>query len=69
MTDLAIKRLAYLLKEQNPDMVIASNLTDVYPKVLKEEQIILDKKTLSIYMGKTLEDEEVKNILETLGLK
>lgn len=69
MTDLAIKRLAYLLKEQNPDMVIASNLTDVYPKVLKEEQIILDKKTLSIYMGKTLEDEEVKNILETLGFK
>ena len=69
MTDLAIKRLAYLLKEQNPDMVIASNLTDVYPNVLKEEQIILDKKTLSNYMGKTLEDEMVKNILEKLGFK
>ena len=69
MTDLAIKRLAYLLKEQNPDMLIASNLTDIYPKVLKEEQIILDKKTLSTYMGKTLEDKEVNNILETLGFK
>ena len=69
MTDLAIKRLAYLLKEQNKDMVIASNLTDIYPKVLKEEQIILDKKTLSIYMGKTLEDEVVVNILEKLGFK
>ena len=69
MTDLAIKRLAYLLKEQNPDMVIASNLTDVYPNVIKEEQIILDKKTLSNYMGKTLEDEMVKNILEKLGFK
>ena len=69
MTDLAIKRLAYLLKEQNPDMVIASNLTDIYPRKLKEEQIILDKKTLSIYMGRTLEDEEVKNILEKLGFK
>ncbi len=69
MTDLAIKRLAYLLKEQNPDMVIASNLTDVYPNVLKEEQIILDKKTLSNYMGKTLEDEMVKKILEKLGFK
>ena len=69
MTDLAIKRLAYLLKKENPDMVIASNLTDVYPKKLEEEQIILDKKTLSNYMGRTLKDEVVKNILETLGFK
>ena len=69
MTDIAIKRLAYLLKEQNPDLKIASNLTDVYPNVLKESKIILDKKTLSIYMGKTLEDEVVKNILEKLGFK
>ncbi len=69
MTDLALKRLAYLLKLSNPDMKIASNLTDVYPKVLKEEKIILDKKTLSIYMGKTLEDEVVLNILNKLGFK
>lgn len=69
MTDLAIKRLAYLLKEQNPDMVITSNLTDIYPNPLKEEKIILDKKTLSIYMGRTLEDETVRNILDKLGFK
>ena len=69
MTDLAIKRLVYLLKEQNPDMVVASNLTDIYPTKLEEEQIILDKENLSIYMGRTLEDEVVKNILETLGFK
>ena len=69
MTDLAIKRLAYLLKESNPDMIIASNLTDVYPKRLEEESIILDKNTLSIYMGRTLEDEEVVRILEKLGFK
>lgn len=69
MTDLAIKRLTYLLKEQNPDMVIASNLTDVYPNPLKEEKILLDKKTLSIYMGRTLEDETVRNILDKLGFK
>ena len=69
MTDSAIKRLAYLLKEENPDMVIASNLTDVYPTKLEEEQIILDKKTLAIYMGRSLEDEVVKNILESLGFK
>ena len=69
MTDLAIKRLAYLLKEQNPDMVITSNLTDIYPNPLKEEKIILDKKTLSTYMGRTLEDETVRNILDKLGFK
>ena len=69
MTDLAIKRLAYLLKQQNPDMIIASNLTDVYPKVLKEGNIILDKKTLEIYMGRVLEDETVVSILEKLGFK
>ena len=69
MTDLAIKRLAYLLKKQNPDMQIASNLTDVYPNPLKEENIRLDKKTLAIYMGRVLEDECVRNILEKLGFK
>ncbi len=69
MTKLALKRLAYLLKRENEDMVIASNLTDVYPKVLPEEKIILDKATLAIYMGKTLEDDLVQNILEKLGFK
>lgn len=69
MTDIAIKRLAYLLKKENPDMVIASNLTDVYNEVLEEGHITLDKKTLSIYMGRTLEDSVVKNILESLEFK
>lgn len=69
MTDLAIKRLVYLLHIENPDMVIASNLTDVYPTPTKEEKIILDKKTLNIYMGRDLEEKEVLNILETLDFK
>ena len=69
MTDLAIKRLVYLLKLENPNMNIVSNLTDVYPNKLEEEEIILDKKTLNIYMGKAITDSEVKRILETLGFK
>lgn len=69
MTDLAIKRLVYLLRKENPDMVIASNLTDIYPNSIKEEKIILDKKTLSIYMGRELEEKEVINILETLDFQ
>lgn len=69
MTDFAIKRLVYLLRKENPDMIIASNLTDIYPNPVSEEKIILDKKTLNIYMGRVLEDNQVKNILETLGFK
>jgi len=69
MTDLALMRLTYLLREENPDMVIASNLTDVYPKKLTNKEIILDKKTLAIYMGIILNDEQVVNILESLGFK
>lgn len=69
MTDLAIKRLLYLLRKENEDLIISSNLTDVYPNKVEEEIIDLDKKTLAIYMGKELEEQEVINILETLGFK
>ena len=69
MTDVAIKRLVYLLKQENPDLVFGSNLTDVYPTKLEEGHIILHKNLLNIYMGKTLSDEIVINILEKLGFK
>lgn len=69
MCDLAIKRLAYLLEKENPKMVIASNLTDIYPNVLKECNISLTKEKLAVYMGKKLDDKEVKEILENLGFK
>ncbi len=69
MTSIAIKRLVYLLRKENPNIKIASNLTDVYPKVLKEANITLEKKLLTKYMGCTLEDNEVKKILESLGFK
>lgn len=67
MTDIAIKRLAYLLRRENPEMDIVSNLTDIYPEKLEKGHITLDKKTLSVYMGRTLEDETVTTILEHLG--
>jgi len=69
MAELAVKRFVYLLRKVNLDMIITSNLTDVYPNPLYEETIILDKKALSIYMGKTLDDMVVKNILEKLDFK
>lgn len=69
MTDIAIKRLVYLLRLENPDMVIASNLTDIYPNRLEEGEITLDKKTLAVYMNQTLTDKEVVGILEPLGFQ
>ncbi|MBE6154315.1 MAG: phenylalanine--tRNA ligase subunit beta [Firmicutes bacterium] len=69
MTDLALLRLVYLLRKENPDMVIASNLTDVYPNKLDVKEILLDKKTLKVYMGLVLTDEQVVTILEALGFK
>ena len=69
MTDVALKRLLYLLRQENKDLVIASNLTDVYPTVTKEGHITLHKNILETYMGRVLPDEVVKNILESLDFK
>ncbi len=67
MTDVALKRLLYLLKHENPNLVIASNLTDVYPTKLEAGHITLHKDILATYMGRTLADDIVKNLLEKLG--
>lgn len=69
LTDVAIKRLTYLLHQENPHMEIASNLTDIYPNKLKEGKIILKKKTVNTYMGKVLPDNDIKNMLEKLAFK
>lgn len=69
MTDLAIKRFLYLLRKENKDLVVASNLTDIYPNPLESGHIVLNKSLLNTYMGKVLRDEEVVSILERLGFK
>ena len=69
MCDQAIKRIVYLLRKENPNLVIDSNLTDVYPTPLNEINIKLEKEVLKIYMGRDLEPNLVKNILDSLGFK
>ena len=69
MCDVAIKRLAYLLKNENPDMVIASNLTDIYPEPLKEKTVILKKDKLKAYTAIDFSDDEVVKSLESLDFK
>ncbi|WP_286034340.1 hypothetical protein, partial [Fusobacterium necrogenes] len=51
----------------NPNLEIASNLTDVYPTKLDVGHVTLRKKLLSTYMGKTLDDNVVEEMLSLLG--
>ena len=67
MCDVAIKRLAYLLKQENPDMEIASNLTDVYPSPLKEKTVVLKKDKLKAYTAIDFSSEDVVKSLSSLG--
>lgn len=69
MTTIGIKRALYLIKKENPELEIASNLTDVYPTKLDEGHVTLRKNILSKYMGKTLEDSVVEEMLTSLGFK
>ena len=69
MCDFALKRLLYLLKGENPDMEIMSNLTDIYPNPLKEKEVVLYKKNIGRYTTLEISDDEVKKILESLGFK
>ena len=69
MTDEAIKRFVYLLRQVNKDLVISSNLTDVYPKKLESITINLKKDLIKRYIGVDLEDDVVKDILERLEFK
>lgn len=67
--DVAIKRLAYLLKQENPEMKISSNLTSIYPNPLEEKVVILKKSKLQTYTALDLTDEEVVKSLESLNFK
>lgn len=69
MTDLAIKRYVKLLKDENPNLEIVSNLTDVYPTKVDEIYVTLSKALLKKYMGFDMEDKEVERILTSLDFK
>ncbi|MDD4706499.1 MAG: phenylalanine--tRNA ligase subunit beta, partial [Bacilli bacterium] len=63
------KRFIKLLNDENPNLEFASNITDVYPEVFKEKEIILEKKSLYKYMNFEIEDSVVENILNLLSFK
>lgn len=66
---IASKRFAYLLNMQNPDMEIASNLTDIYLTKLEPINIKLKKSKLKTYLGTKIDDGLVKDLLEKIGFE
>ncbi|MDD4187986.1 MAG: phenylalanine--tRNA ligase subunit beta [Bacilli bacterium] len=69
LTMLAAKRYYKLLKDENPDLVLGSDLTDIYLKDFKEKEIVLKKSLLTKYFDFEMQDEDVKSILESLEFK
>lgn len=69
MTVLAIKRFMKLLTDVDKDVVINSNIEDIYVNEVKEKEVILKKDYLRKYMGFVLEDEVVVKILTSLHFK
>ena len=65
----ATLRFIKLIQLENPNLELGSAITDVYPKVLKEKIVTLEKTLLYKYMGFKIADEDVKAILESLMFK
>lgn len=66
MAITAARRFIKLLFDENPDACYGSSITDVYPTIQKENEIVLDKNYLYKYMGFEISDELVINILQSL---
>lgn len=62
----AARRFIKLLFDENPDASYGSAITDVYPTIQKENEIVLDKMYLYKYMGFRISDERVISILQSL---
>ncbi len=67
MCSTAIERLLYLLREIDPNIVVASSLTDVYNYHYPKRTIELDTDFLARRGGVRLSLEEVTNTLISLG--
>lgn len=66
MAMTATKRFIKLLKDENPDIILDSEITDVYPTVQTNNIIELEKNYLYKYMGFDIDDKTVIDILESL---
>ncbi len=69
LTLTAIRRFVQLVKEADPNAVIASQLTDVYPTKYPEITLKIDKTYVDRYTGIDISCDRIYNTLVSLGFK
>ena len=69
ITITAIERFVKLLKDQDENIEVTSNITDEYVNVQEENKVTLKRDYLNKYMGFVIEDEKVVEILKSLEFK
>jgi len=69
LTMVALERFVKLLRDMKPDIVISSNVTDVYPVKPREITIKIEKPYIDMYIGQSLDNDQIKSILESLEFK
>ena len=66
-TTLAIRRFIYLAREEFPDLVLTSRLSDGYPRPAPEGQVEIDPEFVRRFMGHPVSRGEITRILSALG--
>lgn len=66
---IATRRFIKLLKDENPSLLLDTDITDVYAKKQEENVIELEKSYLYKYMGFDIDDKVVIDILTSLDFK
>ncbi len=66
---IGTRRFIKLLQEENPNFVLDTDITDVYPTKQDENVIELEKSYLYKYMGFDIDDKVVIDILTSLEFK
>jgi len=68
-TKYALKRAVLMIKEICKGSIVSSDLIDLYPKTLKDTQIILGFDKIQKIIGQKIEKETIKNIVSSLDIK
>jgi phenylalanyl-tRNA synthetase beta chain len=67
ITEYALKRAALLIKE-TAGGEISSDITDVYPQKIEDQQVFLPFEKVDSLIGQEIPREEIKSILRTLDI-
>ena len=65
----ALKRAVLLIKEICTNSIVASDLVDLYPKIIEDTQIILGFEKIEKIIGQKIEKDIIKNIISSLDIK